>query len=98
MDDIVDLVSRSDDELRALVAELEGEEREISRRRRILQGKLDILRAEMVMRLQRKHNDGESLISIDDVKGLSRILAGEGPGQGEPAGEASPASEDPASD
>ena len=49
MDDIVDLVSRSDDELRALVAELEGEEREISRRRRILQGKLDILRAEMVM-------------------------------------------------
>ena len=50
------------------------------------------------MRLQRKHNDGESLISIDDVKGLSRILAGEGPGQGEPAGEASPASEDPASD
>ncbi len=42
MDDIVDLVSRSDDELRALVAELEAEEREISRQRRILQGKLDI--------------------------------------------------------
>jgi len=98
MDDIVDLVSRSDDELRALVAEFEGEEREISRQRRILQGKLDILRAELVMRLQRKHNDGESLISVDDVKGLSRILAGEGPAQGEPAGEASPASEDPASD
>ena len=48
MDDIVDLVSRSDDELRALIAELEAEERDISRRRRILHGKLDILRAELV--------------------------------------------------
>ena len=79
MDDIVDLVSRSDDDLRALVAELEAEEREISRRRRILHGKLDILRAELVMRLQRKHNEGESVISADDVEGLSRILAGEAP-------------------
>jgi hypothetical protein len=80
MDDIVDLVSRSDDELRALIAELEAEEREISRQRRILQGKLDILRAELVMRLQKKHAEGESVISADDVEGLKRILAGQGPG------------------
>ena len=79
MDDIVDLVSRSDDELRALIARLETEEREISRRRRILQGKLDILRAELVMRLQRKHNQGEAVISADDVAGLSQILAGKVP-------------------
>jgi hypothetical protein len=79
MDDIVDLVSRSDDDLRALVAEFEAEEREISRQRRILQGKLDILRAELVMRLQRRHNDGESVISADDVEGLSRILSGKMP-------------------
>jgi len=79
MDDIVDLVSRSDDELRALVAELEAEERDISRQRRILHGKLDILRAELVMRLQRKHNEGEAVISADDVQRLSRILAGEMP-------------------
>lgn len=77
MDDIVDLVSRSDEELRELIAELEIEEREISRRRRILQGKLDILHAELVMRLQRKHNAGESVISTVDLKGLSRILAGQ---------------------
>jgi len=89
MDDIVDLVSRSDDELRALVAELEAEEREISRQRRILQGKLDILRAELVMRLQRRHNEGESVISADDVAGLSRILSGQMP---EPA--TRPADED----
>jgi len=95
MDDIVDLVSRSDDELRTLVAELEAEERDISRRRRILHGKLDILRAEVVMRLQRKHSQGEAVISADDVQRLSRILAGLGPGEDEPAGEASPAAEDP---
>lgn len=76
MDDIVDLVSRSDDELRALIAELEIEEREISRQRRILQGKLDILHAELVMRLQRRHSEGEPVISVDDLEGLSRILAG----------------------
>jgi len=87
MDDIVDLVSRSDDDLRALVAELEAEEREISRRRRILQGKLDILHAELVMRLQHKHKQGEAVISADDVQQLSRILAGLGPGEDEPAAE-----------
>jgi len=79
MDDIVDLVSRSDDELKALIAELEAEEREISRQRRILQGKLDILRAELVMRLQKKHNEGEAVITAGDVEGLKRILAGQGP-------------------
>ena len=80
MDDIVDLVSRSDDELKALIAELEAEEREISRQRRILQGKLDILRAELVMRLQKKHSEGQSVISAGDVEGLKRILAGQAPG------------------
>jgi hypothetical protein len=95
MDDIVELVSRSDDDLRLLVAELEAEERDISRRRRILHGKLDIVRAELVMRLQRKHVEGKAVISADDVQRLSRILAGLGPGDDEPAGEATPASEDP---
>jgi hypothetical protein len=100
MDDIVDLVSRSDDDLRALVAELEAEEREISRQRRILQGKLDILRAELVMRLQRRHNEGESVISVDDVEGLSRILAGKMPdaAAGPQPDEDGPADEGPGGD
>lgn len=93
MDDIVDLVSRSDDELRALIAELEAEEREISRQRRILQGKLDILRAELVMRLQKKHSEGESVISADDVEGLKRILSGQGPGSAMAGREAGAAGE-----
>ena len=95
MDDIVDLVSRSDDDLRALVLELEAEDLEISRRRRILHGKLDILRAELVMRLQHKHNEGEPVISADDVQRLSRILAGLGPGDAEPGRATEPAVEDP---
>jgi hypothetical protein len=95
MDDIVDLVSRSDDELRALVAQLQQEELEISRRRRLLHGKLDILRAELVMRLQHKHAEGEAVISADDVEGLSRILAGKAPhAQTEPDADAD-APEDP---
>ncbi|MCX6372219.1 MAG: hypothetical protein NTX16_03890 [Actinobacteria bacterium] len=94
MDDIVELVSLSDDDLRSLVAELEAEEREISRRRRLLHGKLDILHAELVMRLQRRHSAGESVISADDVQRLSRILAGLGPGDDEPAADAEPADED----
>jgi len=79
MDDIVDLVSRSDEELKALIGELEAEERDVSRQRRILQGKLDILRAELVMRLQQGHKEGEAIISGNDVQRLSRILAGLGP-------------------
>jgi len=85
--------------LRALVTQLEAEERDISRRRRLLQGKLDILRAELVMRLQRKHTEGESVISADDVEGLSRILAGKAPQAKEaPAGPADASAEDPAAD
>ena len=95
MDDIVDLVTRSDDDLRALITQLEAEEREISRRRRILHGELDILRAELVMRLQRRHADGESIISADDVAGLSQILAGNVP-KIEPEGEVEPSADEDA--
>jgi hypothetical protein len=84
MDDIVDLVSLSDGELKALINELVAEEREISRRRRILHGKIDILRAELVLRLQRQHEEGKSIISGDDIQRLSEILAGKGPYGAEP--------------
>lgn len=80
LDDIVDLVSRSDEELRALITQFEAEEREISRKRRILHAKIDILRAELVMRLQEERKEGESLISSNDLERLTQILAGRGPG------------------
>lgn len=83
MDDIVDLVALSDGELKTLINELVAEEREVSRRRRILHGRIDILRAELVLRLQRQHEEGKSIISGDDLERLSEILAGKGPFGGE---------------
>ena len=79
MDDIIDLVSLSDEELKELIGKLTAEEHDVSRQRRILHGKIDILRAELVLRLQRHHEAGESVITAADVSHLSEILAGKHP-------------------
>jgi flagellar motor switch protein FliG len=71
-----DLGSLSDQELKDLIAELTKEEAEISYQRRILHGKIDILRAELVNRLRRKDEEGELVISGSDVQQLTDILAG----------------------
>ena len=52
MDTLPDLQSLSDDELAALLAQIEEAEEEISRRRRVLHGRIDILRAERTSRLK----------------------------------------------
>lgn len=75
-----DLGSLSDEELRGLIDELTREENEISYRRRVLHGKIDILRAELVNRLRHKRERGDSLISGDDVEQLTQILAGKAKG------------------
>ena len=54
MEALPDLAGLSDAELKDLIKQLEDEENEISYRRRLLHGKLDILRAELVARLQKK--------------------------------------------
>jgi hypothetical protein len=71
-----DLGSLSDAELKELIAKLTEEEEEVSYRRRILHGKIDILRAELVNRLRRKREQGEAVISGADVQQLTDILAG----------------------
>ena len=76
MDTFPDLGSLSDQELKDLIQQLTDEEQEVSYRRRILHGKIDILRAELVNRLRKKHEEGESVISGDDVEQLTNILAG----------------------
>lgn len=81
-----DLGSLADDELRAYIDRLTAEETEISYRRRILHGKIDILRAELVNRLRRRHEGGEEIISGDDVQRLTDILAGK-VGSASPDGE-----------
>jgi hypothetical protein len=71
-----DLGSLSDEELKELIDNLTEEENEISYKRRVLHGKIDILRAELVNRLRQKRESGDSLISGDDVTQLTEILAG----------------------
>jgi RsiG-like len=75
-DTFPDLGSLSDEELKNLIDKLTTEENEISYKRRVLHGKIDILRAELVNRLRHKRESGDSLISGDDVAQLTDILAG----------------------
>ena len=82
-DTFPDLGSLSDQELKDVIAQLTEEELDISYRRRILHGKIDILRAELVNRLRKKHESGEDVLSITDVSRLTDILAGKVPAVGD---------------
>lgn len=76
MDTFPDLGSLSDQELKELIAQLTDNEQEVSYQRRILHGKIDILRAELVNRLRKKHEGGEEVFSGVDVDRLTDILSG----------------------
>jgi hypothetical protein len=69
-----DLATLSDHDLKGLIDEYTKEEQEVSYRRRILHGKIDILRAELVARLQK--TGGQSVLDQVDVESLTEILAG----------------------
>jgi hypothetical protein len=74
MEPLPDLATLSDEDLKRLIDELTQEENEVSYRRRLLHGKIDILRAELVARL--KATDGKSVLDAVDVESLTEILAG----------------------
>ena len=74
MEPLPDLASLSDTELKELIDGLTEEEQEISYRRRLLHGKIDILRAELVARLQK--SEVKSVLDHVDVDHLANILAG----------------------
>jgi anti-sigma-K factor RsiG len=76
LEPLPDLATVSDVDLKELIDSLQREEQEVSYRRRLLHGKIDILRAELVSRLQRQVGAGESPLSEVDVDKLSEILAG----------------------
>ena len=69
-----DLATLSDEDLKHQIDEYTKEELEVSYRRRILHGKIDILRAELVARLQK--TEGRSVLDQVDVAALTEILAG----------------------
>lgn len=73
----IDYSCKSDEELRRILDELLREESKISYQRRILHGKIDLLRAELVRRKKGSLHEGKSLVSEDDIRKLSEILAGE---------------------
>ena len=73
MEALPDLTTLSDPELKDLIGRLEEEENEISYRRRLLHGKIDILRAELVARLKSRP-EGE--LAQVDLDRLSEILSG----------------------
>lgn len=73
-----DLTSLSEEELRERLKELAEEERAVSYRRRVLQGRIDLIRAELVRR-------GGAALSPED---LARVLLGGSAekGRGDPEG------------
>ena len=81
MEPLPDLGSMSDDELKRLIDDLEQKERAVSYERRILHGKIDILRAELVARLQT--SGGRSVLDQVDVDRLTEILTGKAAPQGQ---------------
>ena len=74
MEPLPDLGLLSDKELKGLIEESEQQEREVSYQRRLLHGKIDILRAELVARLQK--SGGRSVLDQVDVERLTDILTG----------------------
>jgi hypothetical protein len=76
LEPLPDLATLPDSDLKELIDQLQREEQEVSYRRRLLHGKIDILRAELVARLQRQVGAGESPLSEVDVDKLTEILAG----------------------
>ena len=74
-----DIGALDDSELKETIQRLTEEEREVSYRRRVLHGQIDILRAELVNRLKSKREGGQSLLTGQDVQHLTDILLGKVP-------------------
>ena len=74
---LLNLQDKSNDDLRRLLDDLSVEEDELSYRRRVLHGRIDILRAELVRRLADEHAGSHDVISGTDINRLIEILAGD---------------------
>ena len=72
MEPFPDLGSLTDADLKQLIDQLTKEELEVSYRRRILHGRIDLLRAELQARLQKAGGVFDDV----DVDKLAAILAG----------------------
>jgi hypothetical protein len=77
LEPLPDLSTLPDAELRQLIRDLVEKERDVSYQRRLLHGKIDILRAELVVRLQK--TEGRSVLDEVDVDRLTAILTSKAP-------------------
>jgi hypothetical protein len=67
-----DLPNLSDDDLKELIDDLTRQEQEVSYQRRLLHARIDLLRTELVARLQK--TGGQSVLDKVDVDQLTAIL------------------------
>lgn len=73
MDAQPDLSQLTDGELKDLIRQLTEEEREVSKQRRVLHGRIEILKSELIGRLKGRDEGDLSVVNVD---ALSKILAG----------------------
>jgi hypothetical protein len=72
VDSTPDVTQLSDEELKDKIQELTAQERQLSYERRLLHGRIELLKSELVMRLKGR-SDGE--LAKVDVESLTAILA-----------------------
>lgn len=78
MEALPDLGSLGDVELKELIDGYVKEENEVSYRRRILHGYIDILKSELLARKKAAYTGEGGALDNIDIEHLSRILAGKG--------------------
>jgi hypothetical protein len=88
-DRLLNIQSYNDAALKDLLQRLSDEEREVSKKRRLLHGEMDIVRAELVRRARDKHAAGGSVVSEGDLSALTAILGGQG-ARGQSLGDEAP--------
>jgi Mg2+ and Co2+ transporter CorA len=74
-DALLNLEDKSVEELRELLDDLYEDEQKVSYRRRVLHGKIDILRAELVRRLKSQRESGGDVVSGHDIERLIDIMS-----------------------
>ena len=78
-DEADDAAELSDDELRERIHARTQSEREVSFKRRMIHGHIDLLRAEIIARLRDRDGEASEHLAASDVEQLSEILSHRGP-------------------
>lgn len=73
MDAAPDVAELTDDQLKEMIQELTEQERQLSYERRLLHGRIELLKSELVMRLKGR---SDTELGRVDVEALTSILAG----------------------